>query len=253
MSEEKITSCTTSLKDNPAQPSQWYELGMELAKLNRFSESLDAFTKGLCYGPFNPDLRLQRGRKHITADHYIEALADLTLATRLHAKYWENWYYCGVAAYMGGFYDMAMGLHEKCIEVMQENNIEEIPAAACWYWQSAVKAGRREEGDVLLKKFIYKGIPCSNMDYTHRCYLYAGLETIDQFDDLEALRESLKDEDRPDLYYITLCHGLATYCWYNGMQERSKEILRIIKAMPTWHECFAYKQTLQDMKERGID
>lgn len=247
----RVETLRRELKEAPNNPKGWYDLGQTLAELDRFEECLEAFTKGLCYDPFDPDLRLQRGRKHITMDDYDQAIADLTLAVRLKPGHWENWYYCGVAAYMAGKYELSMELEMSCIRTMLQNDIPEVPAAACWYWQSAMKAGKREDAQKMLDDYIYEGIPCGNMDYTKRCYLYKGILSVDDFNDLDALKAGLAHEDRPDLYFITLCHGLATYCYYNGMEERSREVLETIRAMPTWHECFAYKQTLQDMQERN--
>lgn len=249
--DARIEVLQKELCAGPNAPKKWYELGQLLAEQDRFAQCLEAFTKGLCYDPFDPDLRLQRGRKHITMDDYDQAIADLKLAVQLRPGHWENWYYCGVAAYMAGKYELSMELEMGCIRAMQENGIPEIPAAACWYWQSAMKAGKGEDAQKMLDEYIYEGIPCSNMDYTKRCYLYKGILSVNDFNDLDALKSSLVDEDRPDLYFITLCHGLATYCYYNGMEDRSRQVLEMIRDMPTWHECFAYKQTLQDLKERG--
>lgn len=239
------------LKD-PTNPKLWYDKGMALAEENRFDECIPAFSMGLMYAPFDPDLRLQRGRKYITADNYKAAIADINLAARIKPEHWENWYYQGVAAYMCGDYKYSMAAEYKCIQTMTENDVEEIPAPVCWYWQSAMKAGLKEEAQKILDDYIYEGIKCGNMDYIQRCYLYKGIAKPEDFSNLEKLKESLKDEDRPELYFITLCHGLSTFLYYNGEVEKSNELLKTIYDCESYHECFAYKQTLQDMKERGL-
>lgn len=241
-----------ALSKDPKNPKLWYDKGMALAELNRFDECVPAFSRGLIYAPFNPDLRLQRGRKYITSDNYRAAIADINLAARIEPENWENWYYQGVAAYMCGDYEYSMEAEYKCIQVMVENHVEEIPAPVCWYWQSAMKSGKRAEAEKILDDYIYEGIKCGNMDYIKRAYLYKGILKVDDFSDLEKLKESLKDEDRPELYFITLCHGLATFLFYNDEVEKSNEVLKVIYECEAFHESFAYKQTLQDMKERGL-
>ena len=152
----ELEKTAAALAAAPQDPKCWYDQGMALAEADRFEECLEAFTRGLCYSPFDPDLRLQHGRKHITLDQYTQAVADLTLACRIKPQHWENWYYCGVACYMDGRYALAMQMEEQCLKTMQENGVEEIPAAACWYWQSAMKAGKQEDAARILDAYIYE-------------------------------------------------------------------------------------------------
>ena len=235
------------LKQRPEDPDLWYKKGMALAGEGRYEECIIAFSTGLVYAPFHKGLRLQRGRKYTTLDDYRTASAELMMATRLDPENWETWYYLGVALYLEGEYADCMKMEHRAIDVCRTYGVEETPAPLCWYWQAAMKLGLTDKAAEALDQ-MQEDTPCSNMDYRERLLLHKGLRDPKTFLD----KEALKDLDRPDLYYMTMCFGMFNYLHYRGEEEKAVALLKEIWAMPGHHEAFVYKQTRQELAARGL-
>ena len=123
------------------------QTGIELAAEGFYEDAIDLLGEGLCMFPFDEKLRGSRGRKYIGAFNYMASIADLSLATRLNPNDWEHWYYMGVAAYLGGKYELAKDCHKNSRELMIKYNIEAIPATVDWYWMACMKLGQKEEAE----------------------------------------------------------------------------------------------------------
>ena len=235
------------LKDDPQNADLWYQKGMALVAEKRYEECIIAFSTGLVYDPFHRGLRLQRGRKYTTLDDYRTATAELTLASRLDPENWETWYYLGTALYLDGAYEEALKAERQAIQVCRDHGVEELPAPICWYWQAAMKLGRTADAAAILEQ-VDESTPCGNMDYRERVLLHKGLRDPETFLD----KDKLKDLDRPELYYMTLCFGMFNYLHYRGQEDKAVALLREIYAMETYHEAFVYKQARQELAARGL-
>ena len=236
------------LEKDPENADLWYQKGMALSyNEKKYEEAVQAFTTGLIYNPFHAGLRLQRGRKYTTLDDYRTATAEIMLSTRLDPENWDAWYYLGTALYLDGEYAECMKAEKRAMEVMRAHGVEELPCAMSWYWEAAMKLGKKEEADKILE-LVYEGIPCGNQDYVERLLLQKGLRDPETFLD----PANNKDPERPELYYMTTAFGLSDYYTYRGEMEKSNELLKKIAAMDCYHEAFVYKQTKQEMKARGL-
>ena len=112
------------------------EKGQILAAMERFDESVKAYSLAITCDPFCSKAYLLRGRKYNSLLKYQEACADFTMATRLNTEEPDNWYYFGVAYYMLRDYARAAEAFEGCLKVTRKYKGDELPPIICLLYTS---------------------------------------------------------------------------------------------------------------------
>ena len=215
-------------------------------------KSREAFTRGLCFSPFDARLRLQRGRKFMAGGGFSQTIADLSLAARITPDDWEIWYYMSVAYNLWGKYEDSARCFEECARQVKE------PAGLYpivdWLFTTYVKLGQNEKAKAALE-LIDTSTPCTQMDYSYRkrVMLFKGEIPPETFiDEEEILRSCIERKDRPELEMVTQLYGLANYYAYIGEMEKSDETLKRLIAQPKFHNAFGYMKGVIDARDRGL-
>ena len=246
---EKIAELKQQLEADPKNDALWLALGDEYNAQDLFEEAVDAYSNGIIQNPFNKACYQGRGRKYISLQRYLQAVADFTMASRLDPYDNEVWYYQGVAAHLAGLYDRCEEAFPKAIERMKADGVDEWLAGVDWLWLTYMAQGKKAEAQEIIK-LVDKDTPCipRSLSYKKRGLLYRGDVKPEEFMD----REHLKTTDRPELYLISECFGLGNYYLAMGDKEKAIPLLKEARDVPTWHSSFAYRLACRRLEELGL-
>ena len=246
---DTIKELKKKLTEEPKDAALWLALGNAYVEAGQLEDAIDAFSEGIICNPFGVDCYHMRARKYLTLRKCEFSVADFAMAARLDPDNVDNYYYQGVAAYMGKMYDKAEETLLKTIELMEAQHVEETAAAVDWLWMTYTAMGNTEKADAIAAT-IQKDTPClaRSNSYKKRVLLYNG--TIQPQDFID--RESLKDTDRPELYLISELFGLGNYYIAKGQPEKAIPLFQEVRDIPTWHDCFHYTLACDYLKEQGL-
>ncbi len=246
---DTIKELKTQLETHPKDETLWLALGNAYVAANRLEDAIDAFSEGIICNPFGVDCYHMRARKYLTLRKCEFSVADFAMAARLDPDNVDNYYYQGVAAYMGKMYGKAEEALLKTIELMEAQHVEETAAAVDWLWMTYTAMGKTEQADAIAAT-IQKDTPClaRSNSYKKRVLLYNGTIRPEDFLD----RESLKTTDRPELYLISELFGLGNYYIAKGQPEKAIPLFKEARDIPTWHDCFHYTLACDYLKEQGL-
>lgn len=234
---------------DPSNDTLYLEMGMELIRQHKPDEARAVLCKGMYYNPFNGHLHHRRGRKYVSVGRYVEGLADIIMASRLDHENHEHWYYQGVAAALGGFYEIAVDALLRANELMQRQGVEEWVACIEWLWYAYTRMGEMEKAAEIVSTVTWD-TPCipRSLSYKREVLLYNGTIKPEEFLD----REDIKTRDRPELYLIGELYALGNYYCMNGEKEKGIPYLLECREVPTWHSCFAYQLCCNDLAAMGL-
>jgi len=237
------------LKNDPDNPNLYREAGEALLKEDRVDEAIALFSKGLILNPFDAAMRYRRGRKYIGRKDYGVAASDLKLAAMLDPENWRNWYYQGVACYLGGMFELARIAQERCLTLIKKHDPKSIPASVDWNWMILMRLGRRDEAQAVLDN-VYPGMEAEDGDYLARTLLYKGYYSPDNF--VEDRMKEIQNADRARSYELMLSYGLANWLHYQGKDEQAVPLLKKLAESPDNRNLFAVSQASQDLTALGV-
>ena len=239
MDEEILKEMEARLAKDPKDFIAWVSRGI-LYFNEDFEKSIESLSHALALQPFNGDQYYNRGRKFLSQDRYPQALADLTLSTRLDDKDAWKWHFCGVAHYFLEQYEQAIECFERGIDCHLKNGTNNTPPERDWIFMAYLHMGEKDKALASIAG-ITADTPVEKGDlmYLKRCLLYTGQTSIDDFD---------QDIDRTMAKrIITELYGAVVYChWIAGDDQRAAGYLKEILAVEEDHHAFGYKMTLQD-------
>lgn len=248
-----ISQLEEQVAKNPMDANAWLDLGGLIAEEEQDMEkSLSTFTKGLCYHPFHPGLRLQRGRKFNSVKRFARAVADLTLACRLQPEEWQNWYYLSVSYNLWGKYEESAAGFEECAKHIEEEN--GLYPIVDWLFNTYTTLGWKEKANKALN-LIDTSVPCVPLDYSYRKRVMLSKGEIDpeHFIDMDEIeRTCIKAKDRPYLELVSQLYGLANYYHFVGNMEKYDETLLELVKQPKFHNAFGYIKGVEEAKLRGL-
>ena len=239
MDEDMLKEVEAKLKKDPKDFIAWVSRGI-LYFNDDFEKSIESFSQALALQPFNGDQYYNRGRKFLSQDRYPQALADLTLSTRLDDTDAWKWHFRGVAHYFLEQYEEAIECFRRGIEWHVKNGTNNTPPERDWIFMSYLHMGQTDKAlasiaDITPDTPVEKG----DLMYLKRCLLYTGQTSIDEFD-REVDRSMAKR-------IITELYGAVVYChWISGDDERAAGYLKEILAVDEENHAFGYKMALQD-------
>lgn len=227
------------LKDHPDSFKAWVARGI-LYFNEDFEKAIESLSHALAIDPFNGDQYYNRGRKFLSQDRYPQALADLTMATRLDDGDAWKWHFRGVAYYFLDQFEEAIECFERGIEWHVKNGTNNTPPEKDWIFMAYLNMGNKEKAfeaiaDMNADTLVEPG----DLMYLKRCLLYKGETSIDDFD---------KDVDRSMAKrIITELYGAVVYCHYlAGDDKRAAGYLKEILDVEEDHHAFGYKMALLD-------
>ncbi len=237
------------LRNDPQNPDLYREAGEALLKEDRVDEAVALFSHGLVLNPFDAFMRYRRGRKYIGRHDYGIAASDLKLAATLDPENWRNWYYQGVACYLGGMYDLARIAQARSLELLKKYEPRSVPASVDWNWMILMKLGLQDEAQKVLEN-VHPDMEAEDGDYLARTLLYKGYYSPDNF--VEDRMKEIKNADRARTYELMLSYGLANYLHYQGRDQEAVPLLKKVAESPDERNLFAVSQAVQDLTALGV-
>jgi CubicO group peptidase (beta-lactamase class C family) len=239
--ENDLAEAQAALAANPDDPERVIWVGRRLAYLGRYRDAIRVFTQGIEDHPEEPRLYRHRGHRYITVRELDRAIADLELAAELTAgqpdtiepdgapnKYGiprstlksNIWYHLGLAWYLKGEFERAMGCYLTCMDYSKLND-DMLVASADWLYMTYRRLGREEEAASVLGLIQEEMEILENHAYHRRLLMYKGLI------EPEAL---LDPADLTELDLATQGYGVANWYLYNGQTDRARELMgRIVE------------------------
>ena len=242
----------SALAQDPENPELWYQLGMAVGVKEGAEASIDVFSQGLIYNPFNAPLYFGRGRKNIGLRKYWRAIADATMAIRLEPDIWTYWYYRAVPRNLAGDAKGALEDFMQCYRMTPEN--ERYPLID-WMFLCCLDMGDREKAKEILNLIDTSVEPSHCMDYAYRrrVRLYKGeIKPEEMIDDEDIMKHAyVTQPGRVQLEHETLTFGLFAYYTYIGETEKANETLQAIAALEP-SAAFGYLKGTGIARQRGL-
>lgn len=234
----------------------WY--GRRLAYLGRYREAIRIYSEGLKKKENSFRLLRHRGHRYITTRQFDKAIEDLQKAA-FYSRPAKNeiepdgipnklniplgndkfniYYHLGIAYYLKGNYDKAISAFKKCMTYADNSDLQ--VACTDWFYMTYRKIGNKSAADELLAPISKKTTVIENKDYLNRILVYKGIyeaEVLLEYAEREG--ESLEP---------TIGYGIGNWYFYNGNQDRAREIFSRILLNPTW-DGFGYIAAEADLK-----
>jgi tetratricopeptide (TPR) repeat protein len=140
-----------------------------------FEIAIESFSHSLSIDPFNSNAYYNRGRKYLSQDRFLQALADFILAVRLDNKDSWKWHFKGVALFSLKRYEEAVECFRESIKRHLKNGSNNTPPEVDWTWMAYIKMGRKDDAHEALN-MVDADTPCEpgDMSYKKRVLLYKG-------------------------------------------------------------------------------
>jgi tetratricopeptide (TPR) repeat protein len=220
-------------------------LGRRAAYLGKYREAAAIFSMGVERFPGEPKFLRHRGHRFISLRRFGLAIDDLSRAAELvrgepdevepdgmpnergvpvSSLHFNIWYHLGLAYYLSGDLDRALGAYRECM------GVSEIPdkrvATAHWLYMTLRRLGRVEKAGAVLEGFDEWMDIIENQNYHDCLMMYRGVRTP------EALLEEARGAGALGL--VTTGYGVASWYIYSGLEERGVAVLREILGSGAW-------------------
>lgn len=244
--EAQLNEARVRYEADPNDPDTIIWLGRRLGYLGRFREAIDTFGEGLKKFPRDPRFYRHRGHRYITVRRFDLAIDDLEKAAKLikskpdqvepdgqpNARniptgtlQFNIWYHLGLAHYLVGNNQKALGSYRECLKVSKNNDA--IVATTHWLYMTLRRLNRPREANKTLDP-IRQGIDIIENDGYYRLLLV--YKRIIPPESLE--QEALKQEGSPSSYSIL--YGVGNWYLYNGRRSEARALFRRMLEGTQW-------------------
>ena len=175
------------------------QLGIAQSGFRQFREAIGTFSRGLTMAPENAMLYRWRGHRYVSVRDYDRAEADFKRGLALDSANYGIWYHLGVLRFIRGDFAGAAAAFARAQPLAPDAG--ELAGATDWLWMSLARAGRRAEGDAMLRTRP-DSLATTNA-YRQRLRLYRGEIGPDSV---------LTPADTGDVAVATLSYGVGN--WY---------------------------------------
>jgi tetratricopeptide (TPR) repeat protein len=231
----------------PDSADRAYWIGRRLAALNRFQESIAAFSEGLAKHPDDARLYRQRGHRYVTTRKFDLAIADLERAAKLiegkpdeiepdlqpnpkggpvNTLRSSIWYHLGLAYYLTRDFENAVRCGREGMKVA--DNPDRISGTTYWLYLALRKSGKHDEAKKLLEPIKADWNLVESGSYLKNLLVFRGDKTAD-----ETLAAARADADA--VVFPTVAYGIATWLRLNGEKEKADAIRKEILTNANWH------------------
>jgi tetratricopeptide (TPR) repeat protein len=174
-------------------------LGIAQSGARQFREAIETFSRGIARHPRNAMLYRWRGHRYLSVRELDRAEADFRRGLALDSANYGVWYHLGVLKFVRGDFAAAASAFARAQPIAPDAG--ELAGATDWLWMSLARAGRRAEGDAMLRTRP-DSLPTTNA-YRQRLRLYRGEIGPDSV---------LTAADTGDVAVATLSYGVGN--WY---------------------------------------
>jgi tetratricopeptide (TPR) repeat protein len=219
-------------------------LGRRTAYLGRYRDAIAIFTEAIARHPDDARLYRHRGHRLITVRRLDSAIADLERAASLVRGRADEvepdglpnarnvptstlqsniWYHLGLAHYLMGDFERALGAYRACMEVSR--NPDMLVATSHWLYMTLRRLGRDHEAAEVLEPIRRDMDIIENGSYHRLLLMYRGELPADSLLPAGELR-GLDD--------VTTAYGVGNWHLYNGRRDEGQRIFRAIVAGDQW-------------------
>ncbi|MEX2115611.1 MAG: tetratricopeptide repeat protein [Bacteroidota bacterium] len=229
---------------DPANPDYIIWFGRRAAYLWRYRKAIEIFSKGIEAHPNDPRLYRHRGHRYVTVREFGKAIEDLRKAAELTSVRADEiepdgqpnakniptgtlksniWYHLGLAYYLQGDFTRALDAYRECMKY--STNDDMLCATADWLSMTLRRLDRTEEAADILAKIHENMNIIENFSYHKRLLMYKGILPVDSL---------LNPGGMNDLDIATQGYGVANWYFYNGKNERARDLFRRITEGSYW-------------------
>lgn len=178
-------------------------LGIAQSGSRQFREAIQTFSRGLATAPQNAMLYRWRGHRYLSVREHDRAEADFKRGLALDSANYGIWYHLGVLRFLRGDFAGAATAFTRAQPLAPDAG--ELAGATDWLWMSLARAGRRAEGDAMLRRRP-DSLETTNA-YRQRLRLYRGEISPDSV---------VTAADTADVAMATLSYGVGNWHLVRG-------------------------------------
>lgn len=259
--QEELEEAIRDLEANPTDPDAIIWAGRRTAYLGEYRRAIEFFTLGIQAYPDDARFYRHRGHRYVTVRELDRAIADFSRAAELiqgrddevepdgqpnalgiptSTLHFNIWYHYGLAHYLKGEFDEAVEKYRACMEVSEHPDSK--VATAHWLYMSLRRMDMVQEAQALIQGMDLDALAPEVIEsgsYLDMLRLYAGADEAGDPLDPESLEGA------------THGYGLGNWHFYNGRQDRAREIFReIVDARDQW-AAFGYIAAEADLARMG--
>ncbi|MEL7548004.1 MAG: tetratricopeptide repeat protein, partial [Pseudomonadota bacterium] len=246
--EERLAETEAQIAELEAKPEKtevdFINLGYLYVNAGQFNGAIELYGRGLEQFPDSFKLLRHRGHRYKNTRQLDKAIIDLERAVELMGddnsdviqlrlsgepfgtyEHWV-WYHIGLYHYLNEEFGLAAEAYEKCV-VTAANN-QTLVGATDWLYNAYMKNDEPGKAEAALDNVPPNIEINPNYSYYQRVLVYKGLNTPDEFLDLE------KPGAEWDGREITSGYGMANWYKWNGEPEKAQLIYDNILETPFW-------------------
>jgi tetratricopeptide (TPR) repeat protein len=197
------------------------QLGIAQSGARQYREAIQTFSRGLARAPENAMLYRWRGHRYVSVREYDRAEADFNRGLALDSANCGIWYHLGVVRFVRGDFAGAAAAFARAQPLAPDAG--ELAGATDWLWMSLARAGRRAEGDAMLR--TRPDSPETTNAYRQRLRLYRGEIAPDSV---------LTPADTSDVAMATLSYGVGNWHLVRGDTARARRWFERAVASGGW-------------------
>ena len=244
--EAKLKEAQTQYEANPKSADAIIWVGRRLAYLGRFTEAIDAYTKGIALFPADARFYRHRGHRRITLRQFDLAIADLKKASELvkgkpdeiepdgqpnarniptSTLQFNIWYHLGLSYYLTGQNNKAVDSYHECLKVSRSP--DRLVSTTHWLYMTLRRLNRNDGAAKALEPITEGMDVIENAGYYNLTLMYKGSIPAERLLD-EALKQGESAASHSILY------GIGNWHLYNGRREQAAETFRKIVSSNQW-------------------
>lgn len=227
-------------------------IGRREAYLGRHDLAIKTFSKAIKDFPSSFEALRHRGHRYISIRKLDEAILDFEKAASLmeglpiqieedglpnalniplSSVQFNVWYHLGLAHYLKGDFEKALGAYQQCMQVSDNDDL--LVATLDWYYMTLIKLGRLEEAKNAIS-IVHEGMTIIENDaYFKRIRMYQGkLAPTD-------LMTTANASDDQRLQYVTQGYGLGNHYLALGDTMMAKSVFQRVLETGYW-SAFGY-------------
>ena len=219
----------------------WY--GRRTAYLEKYREAIEIYTVGIEKFPEDARLYRHRGHRYISIREFDKAIEDFEKAASLiegtedtiepdgmpnaqnipvSSLHTNIWYHLGLSYYLQNDLENALRVYREGIKASP--NADNLVSTTHWLYMTLRLLGQEEVAKKALIPILPEMNVIENTVYHNLCLFYKG----------KLLLENLTDSEFTTIMNDALAYGIGNWYFYNGEQEKAKEVFQKILEGESW-------------------
>lgn len=203
-----------------------------------YEQAILDFSMLLNKQPFNSHIYRHRGHRYLSLGHVEQAVADLSLSTRMEPEFWKSWDLLGMAYYFLGDFEKALTYYRQGLQVTGPKSKFTAPLTY-WSYLSLCRLGRKDtdEAQRMLHLVGAEDLATKSL-YLCLLQLLRNECTVQDIYDIEEEYERTERTPCGNVDYLTgtYGYGIAMKYYLDGQKDKARDIMEdIVKAGRDWN------------------